>query len=110
MILDPPSTHQLKKKRCQSWTPSDNFFWIRACFLLLSNGQVRFGLRVVGCAEWKASKQLKYAYPQSMPHAKKKLSFSNNTFTILNCISLAFIILGVFLVDLQTLLLKFSIK
>ena len=23
--------HQLKKKRCQSWTPTDKTFWIRAC-------------------------------------------------------------------------------
>ena len=28
--LDPPSPHQLKKKRCQSWIPSDKTFWIRA--------------------------------------------------------------------------------
>ena len=24
-------SHQLKKKRCQCWTPSDKVFWIRAC-------------------------------------------------------------------------------
>ena len=32
--LDPPTPHQLKrrrKKRCQSWTPSDTIFWIRVC-------------------------------------------------------------------------------
>ena len=31
--LDPPSPHQLKKrkkKRCQSWTPSDKTLWIRS--------------------------------------------------------------------------------
>ena len=28
--LDPPSPNQLKKKRCQSWIPSDKAFWIRA--------------------------------------------------------------------------------
>ena len=30
-IFDPPSPHQLKEKNgCQSWTPSDITFWIRA--------------------------------------------------------------------------------
>ena len=27
--LNPPSPH--RKKRCQSWTPSDKILWIRAC-------------------------------------------------------------------------------
>ena len=33
--LDPPSPHKLKKKRCQSWTPSDKTFWICACYYLV---------------------------------------------------------------------------
>ena len=29
--LDPSSPNQTIKKRCQSWTPSNKKFWIRAC-------------------------------------------------------------------------------
>ena len=31
VYLDPLSPRQLKRKCCQSWTHSDEIFWIRAC-------------------------------------------------------------------------------
>ena len=35
--LDPLSLHQVKK-RCQSWTPSDETLWIRACLAIFFSG------------------------------------------------------------------------
>ena len=41
-----PPSGALKKKRCQSWTPTDKTFWIRACLFLLLANNVHVGWSV----------------------------------------------------------------